>query len=116
MLKDLLKKNKEKNNMKEKILNSIMDGYVDIKAYKHDKNGNKKLVYHDTGDNTVTDWMRQAIMLMLSGYSLSYNGNTTLNSSASRTDKDQITKPNPDYHSPSSINKSLSSRWKQRVL
>lgn len=102
MLKDLLKKNKEKNNMKEKILNSIMDGYVDIKAYKHDKNGNKKLVYHDTGDNTVTDWMRQAIMLMLSGYSLSYNGNTTLNSSASRTDKDQITKPNPDYHSPSS--------------
>ena len=33
MLKDLLKKNKEKKNTKEKILNSLMDGYVDIKAY-----------------------------------------------------------------------------------
>ncbi len=104
MLKDLLKKNKEKKNTKEKILNSLMDGYVDIKAYKHDKNGNKKLVYHDTGDNTVTDWMRQAIMLMLGGYPLSYNGNTEINSGPSKDDADQITKPNKEYHSSSSNN------------
>lgn len=104
MLKDLLKKNKEKKNTKEKILNSLMDGYVDIKAYKHDKNGNKKLVYHDTGDNTVTDWMRQAIMLMLGGYPLSYNGNTEINSGPSKDDADQITKPNKEYHSSSSSN------------
>lgn len=76
MLKDLFKK-KDKD-LKETIAKSLMDGYVDIKAYRHDKNGNKIMVYHDTGDNTITDWMRHAIMLMLSGYSLSFNGNKTI--------------------------------------
>ena len=99
MLKDLFKK--KNKNLKETIAKSLMDGYVDIKAYKHDKNGNKTMVYHDTGDNTITDWMRHAIMLMLSGYSLSFNGNNVIDGFESAKDKDQISKPNPDYHSSS---------------
>lgn len=99
MLKDLFKK--KNKDLKETIAKSLMDGYVDIKAYKHDKDGNKTMVYHDTGDNTITDWMRHAIMLMLSGYSLSYNGNNVINGFESAKDKDQISKPNLDYHSSS---------------
>lgn len=105
MLKNILNKiKKEKETTKEKIAKTLMDGYVDIKAFKHDKNGNKAMVYHDTGDNTVTDWMRQTIMLLLSGYSLSYSGVTELNSGKSQDDSDQITKPNALYHSSSSEN------------
>lgn len=108
MLKDLFKK-LENNNSKsavEKISNALMDGYVDIKAYRHGEDGSKKLVYHDTGDNTITNWMRQVIMLLLSGYSLSYNGTDSLDDGASLTDKDQISKPRAEnsYHSPSSGN------------
>lgn len=99
MLKDLFKK--KNKDLKETIAKSLMDGYVDIKAYKHDKDGNKTMVYHDTGDNTITDWMRHAIMLMLSGYSLSYNGNNVINNENSSKDKDQISKPNLSYHSSS---------------
>jgi len=73
MLKDLLKKAKNNNN--EKILSSIADGYVDIKIYNYNKERTeKKLVYHDTGDNTVTDWMRQTLLRLLSGYPLSKLG------------------------------------------
>ena len=99
MLKDLF--NKKNKDLKETIAKSLMDGYVDIKAYKHDKDGNKTMVYHDTGDNTITDWMRHAIMLMLSGYSLSFNGNNVIDGNESAKDKEQISKPNPDYHSSS---------------
>lgn len=99
MLKDLFKK--KNKDLKETIAKSLMDGYVDIKAYKHDKDGNKTMVYHDTGDNTITDWMRHAIMLMLSGYSLSYNGNNVIDGFESAKDKDQISKPNLSYHSSS---------------
>ena len=99
MLKDLFKK--KNKDLKETIAKSLMDGYVDIKAYKHDKDGNKTMVYHDTGDNTITDWMRHAIMLMLSGYSLSFNGNNVIDGFESAKDKDQISKPNLDYHSSS---------------
>ena len=99
MLKDLFKK--KNKDLKETIAKSLMDGYVDIKAYKHDKNGNKTMVYHDTGDNTITDWMRHAIMLMLSGYSLSFNGSSTIDGQISTDDPDQITKPNAEYHSSS---------------
>lgn len=100
MLKDLFKK--KNKDLKETIAKSLMDGYVDIRAYKHDKDGNKTMVYHDTGDNTITDWMRHAIMLMLSGYSLSYNGNNVINNqNSSDKDKDQISKPNLSYHSSS---------------
>ena len=99
MLKDLFKK--KNKDLKETIAKSLMDGYVDIKAYKHDKDGNKTMVYHDTGDNTITDWMRHAIMLMLSGYSLSYNGNNVIDSTESSKSKEQISKPNPVYHSSS---------------
>jgi len=74
MLKDLLKKTSNKKN-NEKILNAIADGYVDIKIFEYNKDRtDKKLVYHDTGDNTVTDWMRQAIVRLLSGYPLSQRG------------------------------------------
>jgi len=68
MLKDLL------NKKAEKIANSLADGYVDVKAYKHFEDGSKKLIYHNTGDNTITNWMRQVIVLLLSGYSLGYHG------------------------------------------
>lgn len=75
MLKDLLKKATNKKN-NEKILNAIADGYVDIKIFEYNKDRtDKKLVYHDTGDNTVTDWMRQTIVRLLSGYPLSQQGN-----------------------------------------
>lgn len=102
MLKDLFKK--KNKDLKETIAKSLMDGYVDIKAYKHDENGNKIMVYHDTGDNTITDWMRHAIMLMLSGYSLSFNGNKVIDGTESAKDKDQISKPNSNYHSSSDNN------------
>jgi hypothetical protein len=102
MLKDLFKK--KNKDLKETIAKSLMDGYVDIKAYKHDENGNKIMVYHDTGDNTITDWMRHAIMLMLSGYSLSFNGNKVIDGTESAKDKDQISKPNSSYHSSSDNN------------
>jgi len=102
MLKDLFKK--KNKDLKETIAKSLMDGYVDIKAYKHDENGNKIMVYHDTGDNTITDWMRHAIMLMLSGYSLSFNGNKVIEGTESAKDKDQISKPNSSYHSSSDNN------------
>jgi len=99
MLKDIFKKKDKKE--RDKILLSLMDGYVDIKAYKHNEDGSKKLVYHDTGDNTITQWMRQTIMLLLSGYSLSLDGNTTYNTSTSPKSSEQITKPNTDLHSES---------------
>jgi hypothetical protein len=76
MIKDILNKiteGKDKKNIIDKITNSIMDGYVDIKAY-NEKDGKKELIYHDTGDNTVTDWMRHAIMVMLTGAVFSKNG------------------------------------------
>ena len=103
MLKDFFKKKDEKENIKEKVLNSIADGYVDIKAYKHEKNGEKKLVYHDTGDNTITDWMRQTIMLLLSGYCFSYSGNKQVSGMDSKSEEEQITKPflSEAYHSKS---------------
>lgn len=49
--------------MKKNKIVSLADGYVDIKAY----NENKELIYHDCGDNTVTDWMRQVIIQLLTG-------------------------------------------------
>lgn len=73
MLKDIFKKNNE-SDIKEKICQSLMDGYVDIKAYRYGEDDKKELVYHDTGDNTVTNWMRQVIMQMLAGVSFSNSG------------------------------------------
>lgn len=66
MLKDTLNKvfKKEKKDI---VAKSIADGYVDIKVYKQLEDGKEKLVYHDTGDNVVTNWMRSAILQMLSG-------------------------------------------------
>lgn len=76
MLKDKFKKFFKANNEKDPLNISIMDGFVDIKGYKVDKDGNKKLVYHDCGDNVVTDWMRHAIMVMLTGSVFSKYGNS----------------------------------------
>src|SRR5574344_1605689 len=77
MIKDILNKiinkNSSRKNIYDTIANSIMDGFVDVKVY-NDKNGEHELVYHDTGDNTVTDWMRHAIMILLTGSSFSQNG------------------------------------------
>ena len=89
MLKNLLKKN---NLTKDKILSSIMDGYVDIKGYRIEEDGSKKMIYHDTGDNTVTDWMRQTILELLTGESLSNEGNQDPG------DNKNITKYNNDSH------------------
>ena len=46
MIKDILNKiteGKDKKNIIDKITNSIMDGYVDIKAY-NEKDGKKELI------------------------------------------------------------------------
>lgn len=79
MLKDIFTKFTN-NKIKEKDpLNiNIMDGFVDIKGYKVSQDGTKKLIYHDCGDNVVTDWMRHAIMVMLTGSVFSKNGNSVL--------------------------------------
>ena len=74
MLKDLFKPKKEKT-LKDNLNVSIADGYVDIKGYKVKPDGTKELVYHDTGDNVVTDWMRHAIISLLGGYVYSRSGN-----------------------------------------
>lgn len=103
MLKDILEKI-AKNKKDEKIPLSLIDGYVDVKAYKHEENGEKKLIYHNTGDNTVTNWMRQVIMLLLSGYSLSTYGSTKVIDSGTGLstnikDTDQFSKPSTGNHS-----------------
>jgi hypothetical protein len=70
MLKDIFEKQFKNKNAIDKILGSLIDGYVDVKMYR-----DKQLVYHDTGDNVVTDWMRHAILMMLVGKSVMKNGN-----------------------------------------
>lgn len=98
MLKDIFKKSSNNSNIKEKICQSLLDGYVDIKAYRYDDDNNKKLVYHDTGDNTVTNWMRQVIMQMLAGVSFSNEGcNDVLTDPASPESKN-ITSYNKNNH------------------
>jgi hypothetical protein len=74
MLKDLFKQKKPKDENKERLSLSIADGYVDIKGYKIHKDGTRELVYHDTGDNVVTDWMRHAIISLLGGYIYTSSG------------------------------------------
>lgn len=101
MLKDILEKLKAKKD-DDKISLSLIDGYVDVKAYKHEENGEKKLIYHNTGDNTVTNWMRQVIMLLLSGYSLSSYGTTAPNATSVSNnilDSNLYSKPDSDNHS-----------------
>lgn len=78
MLKDIFK---QKNNV-DKIKSTLADGYVDIKAYRYDENKNKKLVYHDTGDNVVTDWIKQSIMYFLAGEIFSDEGPENIDTSA----------------------------------
>src|SRR5574344_622843 len=92
MLKDIFNRivNKEKKTMSDRIMESIADGYVDIKVYD-ESSGTKKLVYHDTGDNTVTDWMRQAIITMLTGDAFSQNGNINENSYTTSTTSTTLT-------------------------
>ena len=77
MLKDILSKF-QNNKIKDPLNVNIMDGFVDIKGYKVLEDGKKKLIYHDCGDNVVTDWMRHTIMVMLTGSVFSKNGNCTL--------------------------------------
>ena len=76
MLKDLFKTKKDEKN-KDPLAISIADGYVDIKGYKVNDDGTKELVYHDTGDNVVTDWMRHAIISLLGGYIYSKSGTSS---------------------------------------
>lgn len=71
MLKDIFEKQFKNKNAIDKILGSLIDGYVDVKMYR-----DKQLVYHDTGDNVVTDWMRHAILMMLVGKSVMKNIDT----------------------------------------
>ena len=118
MLKDIFKNLKKDNKIEEtsnkevsKIIDRIkaekfFDGYVDIKAYKN-INGKKVMTYHDTGDNVVTNWMRQVVMTMLTGSNFSANGNQSLSEasySASLSDgSNPISKPNSssNYHTAS---------------
>lgn len=67
MLKDFLKKSTTKKETDK--VGSVLDGYVDIKIYDCKDKDNKKLVYHDTGDNTVTIWMKHVILQLLAGKS-----------------------------------------------
>lgn len=97
MLKNIFK-NKEKNTKnKEKLLNrSLMDGYVDIKVFRNTGDNEKKLIYHDTGDNVVTNWMRHSILLLLTGSNFSAVGKTSgsfTDSSASESSSEAISKP-----------------------
>lgn len=104
MLKDKFKKffNTDSKNQ-DPIRNFLMEGFVDIKGYKT-INGEKKLVYHDCGDNVVTDWMRHAMMVMLTGSVFSSQGQDsitgTISSSASRNDSTSFSKINEtqEYH------------------
>lgn len=100
MLKDKFAKFFNKNNSKDPLNVSIMDGFVDIKGYKVSDDGTKKLVYHDCGDNVVTDWMRHTIMVMLTGSVFSEFGNNSpfSNSNASREDTNGITFMNEGNH------------------
>lgn len=72
MLKDLFLK--KSNSKADTLADTLADGYVDIKAYRYNDKGEKTLVYHDTGDNTVTNWMRQVIVQLLAGVPMSSNG------------------------------------------
>lgn len=105
MLKDILSKFSNKNIKEKEPLNvSIMDGFVDVKGYKVSDNGDKKLIYHDCGDNVVTDWMRHAIMVMLTGSVFSSNGkstisNTSASGSRSTPDAFSMLGQTSEYHS-----------------
>lgn len=105
MLKDKLSNffnNKKVSKEAEPINLSLMDGFVDIKAYKNFPDGSKKLVYHDCGDNVVTDWMRHSIMVMLTGSNFSAVGQDTFggsaSASASRGSTVSVSMPNPRNH------------------
>lgn len=77
MLKDIFKNIVRKDSTKgveDKIKSPVMDGEVEIWGYKHNEDGEKTLVYHNIGDNTVTNWMRHAIMMLLSGYAFGAYG------------------------------------------
>lgn len=69
--------------MKKNKIVSLADGYVDIKAY----NENKELIYHDCGDNTVTDWMRQVIIQLLTGTQTYTQGVSYKKSNVSETNE-----------------------------
>lgn len=104
MLKDKFSKffNKSKNSEPLKL--NIMDGFVDIKGYKVKANGSKELIYHDCGDNVVTDWMRHAIMVMLTGCVFSQNGKDFIPSTTpegSRSSNNCFSMPGStsEYHS-----------------
>lgn len=89
MLKDIF--SKFQNNNKDPINVNIMDGFVDIKCYKVADDGSKKLVYHDCGDNVVTDWMRHTIMVMLTGSVFSKNGNSILSNPTAQSSRQSDT-------------------------
>lgn len=104
MLKDLFTKFTTPNKHTDPLKLNIMDGFVDIKGYKISKSGTKKLIYHDCGDNVVTDWMRHAIMVMLTGCVFSSSGNKTIEqatASGSRGSSKAFSKINETsaYHS-----------------
>lgn len=83
MLKDIFEKQFKNKNAIDKILGSLIDGYVDVKMYR-----DKQLVYHDTGDNVVTDWMRHAILMMLVGKSVMKNENNFIIGENNKTKPD----------------------------
>lgn len=65
----------------------VMDGFVDIKGYRISEDGKRTLVYHDCGDNVVTDWMRHAIMVMLTGSVFSANGRDSLDTATAQVSR-----------------------------
>lgn len=102
MLKDIAKrvmKKDSKESLSDKIKNNLIDGFVDIKAYRKDE-----LVYHEAGDNVVTDWMRHAIMILLTGDSFSKLGNTTAGTTTT-VNTDPVNTIDVANHTVDSINK-----------
>lgn len=88
LLKEKLKEIISKRNTKDKIKMPVMDGFVDVKGYK-----DGKLIYHDCGDNVVTDWMRQAIITMLAGVSFTAHGDAPVFTDGKRCENGSL---NPD--------------------
>lgn len=87
---------KNNNAYTDSLKSPIMDGFVDIKGYKVSSDGSKKLIYHDCGDNVVTNWMRHTIMVMFTGSVFSANGQSALTektAAGSRTSSDSISMP-----------------------
>lgn len=66
-----------------------MRGEVEAWGYKHD-GPNKEQIYHDKGDNVVTNWAKHGTMHMLTGEVFSTHGNRTIDSFAAKARRSSL--------------------------